>query len=145
MLGSLKKTFWMVLAPAGALLLLAGLARSAGIGPPAALTLPAFVPPLLFVLSAVFAIALPVFWRTLFAHRMQHQQVVSEPVWIQFERRLIVIALVSAYLLIPAMWWAFDDFYFLGMALMALYAGYYFYPSRRRIQFDRRLFRVRQA
>ncbi len=116
--GPLKKTYWMVLAPAGALLLLAGLGPSA-------------------------ALPLPVFWRTLFAHRIQHQQAVSEPVWIQFERRLIVIALVSAYLLIPAVWWAFDDFYFLGMALMALYAGYYFYPSRRRIQFDRRLFRVR--
>ncbi len=101
-----------------------------------------FLAPLVFVLSVAFAVALPVFHRSLFAHRIRKKTAVSEGDWLAFERKLMRIALVTPYLVMPAFLLEIPRFYFAGTVLMALYAGYYFYPSGKRIQFERRLFRV---
>ncbi|MFO7986612.1 MAG: hypothetical protein R6U38_12180 [Desulfatiglandaceae bacterium] len=101
-----------------------------------------FLAPLVFVLSVVFAVALPIFYRSLFAHRMREEKTVPEKDWLKFERTTIHISLVTPYLILPAYLFEFPPFYFTGTVLMALYAGYYFYPSTKRIQFDRRMFRV---
>ena len=53
------------------------------------------------------------------------------------------VALVTPYLTLAGYWLALPKFYLSGAVLMTLYAGYYFYPSRRRLEFDRRIFRVR--
>jgi len=37
----------------------------------------------------------------------------------------------------------FPRFYLAGTVLMALYAVYYYYPSKKRIQFERKIFRVK--
>lgn len=103
---------------------------------------PEFVAPVVFVLSVVFAVALPAFYRTLFAHRIRSAQSVSEAAWFKFERNLIHISLITPYLILPAYLLEFPRFYLAGTVLMALYAGYYFYPSARRLQFERRMFRV---
>lgn len=104
---------------------------------------PPFLAPVVFVLSVIFAIALPIFYRSLFAHRMRDEKTVSEKDLLKFERTLIHISLVTPYLILPAYLFEFPRFYFAGTVLMALYAVYYFYPSGRRIQFERRMFRVR--
>lgn len=103
---------------------------------------PGFLAPLVFVLSVVFAVALPIFYRSVFAHRMREAKTVPEKDWFKFERTLIHISLVTPYLILPAYLLEFPRFYFAGTVLMALYASYYFYPSARRIQFERRMFRV---
>lgn len=101
-----------------------------------------FLAPFVFVLAVFFAVGLPVFFRALFAHRMREQNTVAESDWLTFERTLIRISLVTPYLILPAYLFEFPRFYLAGTALTALYAVYYFYPSRRRIRFERRMFRV---
>jgi hypothetical protein len=46
------------------------------------------------------------------------------------------VALIAQILQLPR-------FHLAGTIVMALYAVYYYYPSMRRIEFDRRVFRVK--
>jgi hypothetical protein len=68
---------------------------------------------------------------------------VSEVEFIKFERRLMVISLVTPYLALVAYTLEFPKFYTTAAILMGLYAIYYFFPSKRRLALDRRIFRVR--
>ena len=97
----------------------------------------------LFILSVVFAVALPIFYRTLFANKIRHQTETSEAEWFKFERNSIRIALVTPYLTLAAHFLELPRFHLSGIILMALYAVYYFYPSKKRIAFERRIFRVK--
>ncbi|MFO7785122.1 MAG: hypothetical protein ACQET7_08165 [Thermodesulfobacteriota bacterium] len=142
MANKLKKTYFALLIPSILALVSAYAARRIGLislNENIALT---FIAPCVFVLSVILALALPIFFRSLFAHTMRHQKTVPKTILIKFERRLILISLITPYLILPAYLLDFPDFYFMGTALMALYAVYYFYPSAKRIQFEKRLFRV---
>lgn len=96
-----------------------------------------------FILSLVLAVAAPVFTRTLFAHQHKDSKRVAETEFIRFEAKLIRIALVTPYFSLIAYFFSFPEFYLVGSFLAGLYAIYYFYPSQRRISFERRIFRVK--
>ena len=102
-----------------------------------------FAPPL-FILSVIFAIGLPIFFRSLFAHKVRDQKNVSEGDLLQFEQTFLYIALITPYVTLAAFLFEIPRFYCAGTVIMALYAVYYYYPSERRIQFERRIFRVKQ-
>ena len=99
--------------------------------------------PLLLVLSVIFALGLPVFFRALFAHRVREQKSVSEADLLRFERTFLYIALLTPYLTLIGYLLEFPRFHLVGSVLMSLYAVYYYFPSQRRIQFERRIFRVK--
>ncbi len=143
MADELKKTYLALLVPAIVALLLACGVRWMGLIPHYPDLPLGFVAPTVFVLAVVLAVAAPIFIRSLFAHRMRNHKAVPQPAWMQFERRLIVVSLMAPYLVAPAVLLDFPDFYFVGVVLMALYAAYYFYPSQKRIRFERRIFRVK--
>ncbi len=95
-------------------------------------------------LSLVFAVGVPILIRTLFAHRQKEKKSVSTADFILFERNLIRTALVVPYLSLVAYLYGFPEFYLAGSFLAALYAVYYFFPSQRRIAFEKRIFRVQE-
>ena len=99
--------------------------------------------PSIFILSVVCAVACPIFYRTFFAHRKRMDPSVSENELMKFERNLIYIAMVTPYLALTAYILELPRFYTAGAFLMGLYAIYYFYPSKRRFAFERRIFRVK--
>lgn len=106
--------------------------------------MPDMLSPAIFILSIVFAVALPILYRTLFANRIRHQSSTSETDWLKFEKNLIRIALVTPYLTVFAYLLKIPKFHLSGTTLAALYAIYYFYPSKNRIVFEKRIFRVKQ-
>jgi len=99
--------------------------------------------PSVFVLSVIFAIAAPIFFRSLFAHKMSNEKSTPESKLIKFEQNLIRIALVTPYLGWAAYFFEFQKFYFSAIFIVALYSVYYFYPSQKRIAFEKRIFRVK--
>ncbi len=105
--------------------------------------IPTGMAPIILVLSVVFAVALPIFYRTLFANKIRHQTKTSETKWLKFEQNLIRIALVTPYLTLSAYFLRLSEFHLAGSTLAALYSVYYFYPSEKRIAFERRIFRVK--
>ena len=104
---------------------------------------PALFAPLLFILGGIFSLAAPIFYRTLFAHKMRRQKSTPLAVWLKFERNLILIALVTPYLALAAHLLSLPRFYLAGTILMGLYAIYYFYPSQKRMAFEKQIFRVK--
>ena len=98
--------------------------------------------PLIFILCSVFSLALPIFYRTLFAHKMRRQINTPIKLWLKFERNLIVIALVGPYLALVAHVVGVPRFYLASTVLMGLYAAYFFYPTQKRVAYEKRIFRV---
>jgi hypothetical protein len=102
----------------------------------------AFIAPRIFFLAVVFAVAAPVFYRSVFAYHRQNHKGVHPMELFKLERNITLIALVTPYLALAAYYLQLPCFYLTGTILMALYAIYYYYPSRKRIMFDCKLFRT---
>ena len=106
--------------------------------------IPPVIHPLVFIISVCFAVAFPILYRTVFANQKRHQKNTAEEDWLKFERNLIYIALVTPYVCLIAQILKLPRFHLGGTIIMALYAVYYYYPSKKRIDYERRLFRVKE-
>lgn len=144
MASKLKRTYFNLLIPAIAGFIIVFFIRQLNLVHSDLYHVPNALAPIIFILSAVFAVALPIFYRTLFANKIRHQTKTSETDWLKFEQNLIRIALVTPYLTVSAYFLQLPEFHLAGSTLASLYAAYYFYPSEKRIAFERRIFRVKQ-
>ena len=99
--------------------------------------------PLIFILCIVLAIAFPIFYRALFAHKSRDLLNLPEKKLLGFERTLIHVVMITPYLALAAYFFELPRFYTASAILIGLYAVYYFYPSKTRIGFERRIFRVK--
>ncbi len=142
MVVELRKTYFALLVPVVVGLVLIYLAKTYKFLALDRIDFLNIVAALTFILAVVFAIGLPVFMRSLFSHKMRDRTRVSREELIKFERTLIYISLLTPYLTLIGYLLEFPRFYFTGTVMTALYALYYYYPSEKRIQFDRRIFRV---
>lgn len=97
----------------------------------------------LFVIAALFAFALPILYRVLFARSHRGRQSVAFAALFRFERSGMGLALYAPWVAVAASLIAVQGELLYGIDLMALYACYVFYPSRRRLLADARIFRVR--
>jgi Ca2+/Na+ antiporter len=143
MVNDIRRTYFILLTPAIAGFIVISIVKKLNLLEVGQIAFQEIFAPLVFVLSVVFAIAWPIFFRTLFAHKMRQKKRVSEVDLIKFERNFLFIALVTPYLTLIAYLFEFPRFYLAGTVLMALYAVYYYYPSKKRIQFERRIFKVK--
>ena len=139
----LRKSYFKVLTPAILCFVLITLTRRFDFIHIGQIPYMEFFAPLVFVLSVIFAIAFPILFRVVFAHKLRLKKDISKNDLIRFERNCIYIALVTPYLAFIAYLLEFDRFFLVGTFLMALYATYYFYPSKKRIKFEKRIFRVK--
>mgnify|MGYP001816025099 FL=1 len=105
--------------------------------------IPPVLYPVIFIASVCFAVAFPIFYRTVFANKRRHQTHTAEEDWLKFERNLLYIALVTPYVCLIAQILKLPRFHLGGTIIMALYAVYYYYPSKKRIDYERRIFRVK--
>jgi hypothetical protein len=138
----LKKYYLMLVLPGLGLFAVLGLASALNRIPPYRLILPSWLHVTVFVAAAVTAIAGPLFLRALFAHSVRHRRQVDTARFLTFQRRLLWMSQTTVYLAFSAVVCGFPRFYTAGIVLMGLYAMYYHYPSRQRIDFDKKIFRV---
>lgn len=139
---TLKKTYFLCLGPALITVIILTVLKGASWPAPGEIPYPPVLAPVIFVLSVIFAVAAPICYRTLFAYAVREQKRTSVSKLLDFERNLIRLALITPYLCLVAYALDFPNFYFGGCALMSLYALYYFYPSRSKLAFEKRIFRV---
>lgn len=97
----------------------------------------------IFILSFFFAIALPIFMRALFAHKIRDRKSIGADELAVFERNLISTAMVTPYLSLLAYFLELPGFYFSGSFIAALYGAYYYFPSNKRIDFEKKIFRAK--
>ncbi|MFZ1729312.1 MAG: hypothetical protein WBQ23_10840 [Bacteroidota bacterium] len=138
----LRKRFLILLLPPG--LLLAGLETARAVG--SFTSLPYVDHPtwdvLLFVLAALFAIALPLLYRVMFANAHRGRTGVVFGAFYRFENNSMVVAMFSVWIAVGASLIAVQGYHMAGIFLLALYACYVFYPSRRRLISDGKVFRA---
>ena len=104
--------------------------------------IPHLITPFVFIISVCFAVAFPILYRTVFANKMRHQTHTAEKDWLKFERNLLYIAMTTPYVSLIAKILQLPRFHLGAVIIMALYAVYYYYPSKRRLEYERRIFRV---
>lgn len=141
----LKKKYLMLLLPSLAGFACIYSARRLGLVDISAIRLPHMVPPMIFILSVAFAVAFPIFYRSLFAHQRRHRLSISEKDLHRLEGNSIFLVMVTPYLALLAYLFELPQFHRCGTILMALYAIYYFYPSTKRLTFQKKIFRVQNA
>jgi hypothetical protein len=105
--------------------------------------IPTVLYPTIFIASVCFAVAFPILYRTVFANNRRHQKNTTEEDWLKFERNLLYIALTAPYVALVGQILQLPRFHLAGTIIMALYAVYYYYPSKKRIDYERRIFRVK--
>lgn len=138
----LKRTYFTLLLPAVAGFILIFVLRNFQLVRFNIPQIPPILYPIIFIASVCFAVALPIFYRTVFANKRRHQTRTAEEDWLKFERNMLYIAMATPYVALIAQILQLPRFHLGGTVIMALYAVYYYYPSKRRIEFERRIFRV---
>jgi hypothetical protein len=139
----LKRTYFTLLLPAVAGFILIFVLRNFQLVRFNIPQIPPILYPIIFIASVCFAVALPIFYRTVFANKRRHQTRTAEEDWLKFERNMLYIAMATPYVALIAQILQLPRFHLGGTIIMALYAVYYYYPSKRRIEFERRVFRVK--
>ena len=138
----LKKNYFFLLLPSIFGFGLAGWAKTYNLVEISSIALIEIAGASIFILGIALAIAFPIFYRTLFAHKNRDLISISEKKLLHFERTLICAVMITPYLALVAYFLDLPRFYTASAFLIGLYAVYYFYPSNRRIAFDRKMFRA---
>jgi hypothetical protein len=139
----LKRTYFTLLLPAVAGFILIFVFRHFQLIPFSIPQIPTALAPIIFVISVCSAVALPIFYRSVFANKRRHQTKTAEEDWLKFEYNMLYIAMVTPYVALIAQILQLPRFHMGGTIIMALYAVYYYYPSQKRIDYERRIFRVK--
>jgi Ca2+/Na+ antiporter len=139
----LKKAYLILLLPSILGFTLAGGAKVYGFSEVGSANFSQVAGPLIFILCIALTVAFPIFYRALFAHKNRDLISVSDKKLLKFERTLINVVMITPYLALLAYFFELPRFYTAAAILLSLYAVYYFYPSKVRIAFERRIFRVK--
>ena len=144
MLSDLQKHYLKLIAPSISLFLIFGASEIFHFSDFNKLTPPSFFPVLFFILSSITAIAGPLFLRSLFAHFMRDEKQVATDSFIKFEKGLISISMLTPFFAFIAIVCEFDKFYSASIILLSLYSIYYYFPAKKRIDFDKKIFRTNE-
>ena len=99
---------------------------------------------ILIALAAVIGIALPMFFRSFFVYKIRDKKVISEEIFIRFEKILMTFSLITPYFLVFSLAFDMKSKANIFITILALYAAYYYYPSVRKIKFEMKVFRIKQ-
>jgi hypothetical protein len=97
----------------------------------------------LLVAAGLLAFALPLWLRILFARSQTGKAGVELDRFISFEKRFILVAMLATYMVPLGYLCKISQVPLFWIMLFALYAGYYYFPSRKRINLELKIFRVR--
>ena len=98
---------------------------------------------LLIFLVALFSIVAPLWLRIFFIRKVKGQNEVSGEQFIKFEKTFILLAELSLYVVLIAYVFKVPKMQMLFIALFGFYAAYYYFPSLKRINHEKKLFRVK--
>jgi len=97
-----------------------------------------------FVLAVGFSLAFPVLYRMLFINKIKDRKYLPASVFLQYQKNSLLLVMVSPYLAVISALFRFSSFYFFAVILFALYGCYYYFPSQKKIDFEKRMFRVQE-
>lgn len=138
----LRKRYLLLLSPPALLFLLTELAKANDLFGGLPHVNHAVWDVVLFIAAALTAVALPVFYRVLFARANSDRTAVKFSAFYRFENNSMVMALYTPWIAVIASLLSVAGTHMTGIFLLALYACYVFFPSEKRLTADARVFRV---
>jgi len=97
----------------------------------------------LVAFSAIVGIGLPIFYRTWFVNKIRQQKNLALNQFIDFEKKLLLLALLTPFFLILGLLLNFNQKALILLTIFSLYALYYYYPSVKKMRFEMQLFRIK--
>jgi len=142
---SLVRFYVRLAAPAAALMAGLYVLRKVGALPLESPALARAGGPAVFIVSAVMALAAPIFHRGLFAHRVRGEKALSSSQYLSYQKTQITLALIAPYTAAAGLIMDITQFHLVGAFFFALYGLYYYYPFTGRIRRETRAFRVKPS
>ena len=102
------------------------------------------ISPVIFILTALFAIAFPVLHRTIFNNGIKELKSITTDKFYRYQNQLLYVIAFTPYLVLIAYVLHLPQFFFGGTALFSLYALYFYYPSEKRIRNEKLIYRVKE-
>ncbi|MBG0789734.1 MAG: hypothetical protein H0S80_04460 [Desulfovibrionaceae bacterium] len=138
----LMRRYLVTLTPAAVLLAAWAACRQAGLVRPLGAEYTTVIGPAVFIAAIILAVALPLLYRVLFVKSVEGRPGVSAETFLPFQCNLMSLALLASYAATAGYMAGVANFHFGGAFLAGLYGAYYYFPSRRRVAQELRLFRV---
>ena len=102
------------------------------------------ISPVVFIFAAILALALPILYRSIFNNSIKNNKDLTVEKLLHFESRTLYMIASTAYLVLLAYFLQLPQFYFAGTVLFSLYGLYFYYPSEKRIENEKRIYRVKE-
>lgn len=102
-----------------------------------------FVSTTVLILSIVVGIASPIFYRSYFVYKIRDQKRITTETFINFEKILILAALTTPYFLFISLLINMKQTSIVIITMLSIYAGYYYFPSEKRMRFEMKIFRIK--
>ena len=102
--------------------------------------LPNYINLLFVLISIAFALIFPILFRIINFFHVNSKGAMSEGRFIIFEKVLILISQISIYIMIIAHYFLESQFVMIVLSVIAFYSLFYYYPTEKKINFDRRIF-----
>ncbi len=142
---TLKKKFYFIVVPAVVIAVLLILLKQFDI---LQITPTSFIQntisPVIFILTALLAIALPVLLRTIFNNSIKESKFITPDKFYRYQNQTLHLIAFTPYLVLIAYVLHLPQFYFGGIVLFSLYALYFYFPSEKRIRNEKRIYRVKE-
>ncbi len=144
MIKELKKTYYLLIFPAVILTIIAYLLFYFKVWGGVAFSPSRNFSIIFFIVAITIGVALPIFLRVYFFSKLKTKHFTTQKEFIRYQKLIIKIAAITAYLAFIAAFLRMETFYFGGTVLAAIYAIYYHYPSEKKIKFDQKIFKVQK-
>ena len=98
----------------------------------------------LLVWAALSALGAPLLYRLIFINKVKDEKHLSKTAYINFQKRTLILVLSTLYVFIIASLLGVPKIVYYSIFMLALYGAYFYYPSKRKTQFEMRLFRINE-
>ncbi|RLD82254.1 MAG: hypothetical protein DRJ10_05245 [Bacteroidetes bacterium] len=96
----------------------------------------------IIILSASTSTIFPIWYKLLLIKKLKNNKKVSFDDFTSLQNRVTITTAFSIYWIFPAYMYQLQEIPMLLIAFFAIYALYYYYPSKRRIEMEKKTFRI---
>lgn len=140
----LRHTYFYLVIPLLIILLLVYLGKITGILSKGELESNRIISIFVLILVSIFSLGLPILYRAVFVTRIKDKKSISREEFLKFEKNILMMVLIAPYFVVAALVLNLPKFYFAAVIIIAIYAVYYYFPSNKRIEFEKKIFRIKE-
>jgi len=97
------------------------------------------------ILSVLFAFVVPLWYRLTFLKSWQDKEIeLNRREFLNFEKNYMILPLITPYIIIVSYVFGVSKIPMGVIAIIGIYSVYYYYPSKRRYNLEKRIFNIKE-